>query len=91
MKFKKSNHTHTYVIRVKETINPITLDWFVELKIIHQENGETVLVGQFADQPALRGLLDQLWNLNLTVLSVERMDEQRAQGFLMKLEERRQE
>lgn len=91
MKFKKSNHAQTYAIRVKETINPITLEWFVELKFIHQENGETVLVGKFADQPALRGLLDQLWNLNLTVLSVERIDEQKVQVFLMQLDKGRQE
>jgi hypothetical protein len=33
----------------------------------------TVLTGVVADQPRLRGILDRMWNLNLTVLSVERI------------------
>ena len=42
-----------------------------DLSILPQANNETLLVGTFIDQPALRGLLDHLWNLNLTILSVE--------------------
>ncbi len=34
----------------------------------------TTLVGPVADQAALRGLLCWLWNLNLTLLSVQRLD-----------------
>jgi hypothetical protein len=35
--------------------------------------GGTVLVSPFADQAALRGFLDQLWNLNFTVISIEKV------------------
>jgi hypothetical protein len=71
---KKSNHGYMYRIRLKGALDRPIADWFGDITIIPQENGETLLVGQFADQPALRGLLDQLWNLNFTVLSVERIE-----------------
>ena len=66
--------SNTYRIRVKETLDRHLTDWIGHLTIIPQENGETLLVGSFVDQPALRGFLDQLWNLNITVITVERID-----------------
>jgi len=64
----------TYRIRVKETLDRHLTDWIGHLTLIPQENGETILVGSFTDQPALRGFLDQLWNLNITVITVERIE-----------------
>ena len=49
------------------------LDWFGDLIITPIENGGTMLSGTFPDQPALRGFLEQLWNLNITVINVERV------------------
>ena len=63
-----------YCIRIKETLNRSIADWLGDVAILPKENSETLLVGQFADQPALRGFLDQLWNLNFTVLSVDRVE-----------------
>jgi hypothetical protein len=63
-----------YRIRLKGALDRSVADWFGDITVIPQENGETLLVGQFVDQPALRGFLDQLWNLNFTVLSVERIE-----------------
>ncbi len=60
-----------YRIRLKGGIAGFIVDWFDGLSILPQENGDTVLVGQISDQAALRGLLEQLWNLNYTVLAVE--------------------
>lgn len=37
---------------------------------VHPGNGITVIVIRAVDQAALRGLLSRLWDLNLTVLSV---------------------
>ena len=34
----------------------------------------TVLTGPVADQSALRGALNRIWDLNLIVVSVERLD-----------------
>jgi hypothetical protein len=75
MPAKRSGQKLTYQIRVRETLDGSITNWLPSLTVIPQENGETVLAGQFVDQAALRGLLDELWNLNLTVLSVEASQE----------------
>ena len=70
---EKSRQENTYCIQLKGVLDHPIADWFGDITIMPLENGETLLVGQFADQSALRGFLDQLWNLNFTVLSVERI------------------
>ena len=73
MEHDQSYRPHTYRILVKETLDHIITDWYGDLTILPQEHGGTILIGAFADQPALRGFLDQLWNLNITVITVERI------------------
>ena len=63
-----------YRIRVKETLDRHFGDWADNLTLIPQENGETILISSFTDQAALRGFLDQLWNLNITIIAVERIE-----------------
>ena len=75
----KSNQGITYRIRIKETLDKPGLDWFNEIDISPAENGETLLVARFQDQPALRGFLDQLWNLNLTLVSLEQVENRNDQ------------
>ena len=65
---------NTYRIRVKETLDSHFADWLGNLSLLPQESGETLIVGSFTDQPALRGFLEQLWNLNITVITVERIE-----------------
>jgi predicted nucleotide-binding protein (sugar kinase/HSP70/actin superfamily) len=54
------------------------MDWFSEMDMTLEEDNEgnpvTVLSGPVIDQAALNGLLNKIWNLNLTVLSVEQID-----------------
>ncbi len=69
-----TNQTNQYRIQVKETFESRIADWPCDLTILPQENGTTVLLGSFQDQPALRGFLEQLWNLNISVISVERIE-----------------
>lgn len=71
---KKANRKSTYRIRIQGIMNSTFADWLGQVTLVPQENNETILVGQFADQAALRGLLDQLWNLNFTVLYLERTE-----------------
>lgn len=74
MDYNQPNPEATYRITIKETLlNPGAV-WLDGISVTPQANGETQLTGTFADQPALRGLLDQLWNLNYTVLSLERIE-----------------
>ena len=56
--------------------------WLEELRLSYRlsENGDEVtdLNGTVPDQSALQGVLNRIWNLNLTVLSVKTSSE--AQG-----------
>jgi hypothetical protein len=74
MVHNNQQHSDTYRIRIKETLDRHFDDWLGEVEVIPQGNGETLLVSSFTDQPALRGFLDQLWNLNITVITVERIE-----------------
>ena len=69
-----SHQSNKYRIRVTETLDRQFTDWLGNLTIIPQANGETLIVGTFPDQSAFRGFLDQLWNLNITVITVERIE-----------------
>ena len=61
----------TYEIRVKGNLGPEWSAWFDGFTIAPQDNEETILVGQVADQPALHGLLAKIQNLGLTLVRVE--------------------
>ncbi len=71
---RKQAQSTSYRILVGETLNRHITDWYGDLTIIPQASGKTILLGAFEDQSALRGFLDQLWNLNITVISVERVE-----------------
>lgn len=71
-----------YQIQVKGRLSPGWLDWFGGLQIQYLENGETSLIGPVTDQMALQRVLDQLWYLGLTVLSVHRLDAEEEIFFL---------
>jgi len=72
----------TYHIRIKEALDRSTISWFGEITIAPQENGESLLVGQFADQSALRGFMDRLWNLNFTILYLERIESEKPEQLM---------
>jgi hypothetical protein len=48
-------------------------DWFDQMEI-STEGDQTILTGAVADQAALHGLLIRIRDLNLTLLSVERLE-----------------
>ncbi len=47
---------------------------WLEGMVISYNNGCTVLTGKMADQAALRGLLSKVWDLNQTLISVNRVE-----------------
>lgn len=61
-----------YRIKLKGRLDPKWSDWFEKMEI-STESGETILTGPVADQAALHGLLIRIRDLNLTLLSVERI------------------
>jgi hypothetical protein len=62
-----------YRIRLKEHLDSKWSEWFEQMAI-STEGGETILTGPVADQAALHGLLIRIRDLNLTLLSVERLE-----------------
>jgi hypothetical protein len=69
-----------YEIRVKGRSAPNWADWFGEMQVrATSEDGqklsEFLLIGDLSDQSALLGLLMRLHNLNLTILSVRKIEE----------------
>jgi hypothetical protein len=74
MEKNESCQSNTYRILVNETLDRHFTDWYGDLTILPQEKGKTILIGRFTDQPALRGFLEQLWNRNITVINVERLE-----------------
>lgn len=63
-----------YAIRIIEQINPAMLVWFEGFSLQTTETGETILTGSIADQSALHGLLAKIRDLNLTLISINRID-----------------
>jgi hypothetical protein len=62
-----------YRIHVKESLGHDMKEYFPGLTIATQENGEAILTAPVVDQAALRGLLNHLWDFNITVTAVERI------------------
>jgi hypothetical protein len=59
-----------YQIRIKGHLVHQWSDWFGGLTITLDENGDTLLTGPVVDQAALHGLLRQVRDLGMPLLSV---------------------
>jgi hypothetical protein len=62
-------------IRVKGHLSSQWSDWLEGLEVTWLDNGETVLSGTVVDQAALMGILNKLNGLNLTLLSVNEVNQ----------------
>jgi len=63
-----------YTIRVKGHLDQSWSAWFDGMTITNEANGDTVISGHVADQAALHSLLVKVHNLNLTLISVLRIE-----------------
>jgi len=64
----------SYEVRVKGVIDAALASyWFEGFTVTQLPRGESVLTGQVADQSALLGLLAQMRDLGLPILSVRRV------------------
>jgi hypothetical protein len=59
-----------YQIRLKGHLGPQWTDWFEDLTLTLEDNGETLLTGPLVDQAALYSLLRKVRDLGLPLLSV---------------------
>jgi hypothetical protein len=62
-----------YQIRVKDHIDDEWAEWFAPLQIANDSNGEATFTGPVRDQSELHGLIEKVFNLNLTLLAVNQI------------------
>jgi hypothetical protein len=67
----------TYRIQVQGCIPPRWSDWYGGLSVTEEQDAAgqpvTTLIGPVPDQPGLRGIVNKLWDLNLTLIGIERL------------------
>lgn len=84
MRNETSTQQANYEIQVEGYLDERWGTWFsgltVTLQHVDQQPPITTLTGPVADQSALRGLLGKLWDLNLTILSVQRIETEKDDG-----------
>lgn len=72
-----------YQIQLEGTLDESWSAWFsgFQMQNKEDENGRTLttLTGPAPDQAALRGLVNKIWDLNLILVSIERIDNRTKQ------------
>lgn len=61
-----------YQIRVQGHLSDRLSEWFAPLQIANEPAGEATLTGPLRDQAELYGVLLKLYNLNFTLIAVQR-------------------
>jgi hypothetical protein len=69
-----------YQIRIKGHLGHQWADWFEDLTITLEDNGDTLLTGSVIDQAALHGLLRKVRDLGVPLLSVSRVETGQAEA-----------
>ena len=69
-----------YAIRVKGHLEARWVDWFDDLRVIHEADGTTTLTGPMIDQAALYGLLRKVRDLGLPLIGINRLGPSQALG-----------
>ena len=69
-----------YQIRVRGALDPSWSEWFGDLAITHDADGDSTLIGPVTDQTALYGLLARARDLGLTLLAVQQGEPQGDEG-----------
>ena len=70
-----------YQIRIKGHLKPQWADWFENLTMSLEDNGDTLLTGPVVDQAALYGLLKKVRDLGIPLLSVSQIDQSPTSRF----------
>lgn len=69
----KPDQPMVYQIRVKGHLGPRWKDWFGDVTITLEDNGDTLLTGPIVDQAALHGLLRKVRDLGVPLISAIRI------------------
>jgi hypothetical protein len=68
-------HGGFFEIHVKGHLDKSWSDWLEGLEVKLLDNGEMRLSGYIVDQAALMGILNKLYGLNLTLLSMNKVNQ----------------
>jgi hypothetical protein len=78
-----NHHQQLYQIRVQGRLDKRWADWFEGMTMGLERASDntliTTLTGSVADQARLRGILSKLWDLNLILISVIRIEMPKAE------------
>ncbi len=66
-----------YHIRIQGYLDIAWSEWFEDLTVTHEPDGQTLLAGPVQDQAALFGLLIKVRDLGLTLISVNHVPDER--------------
>jgi hypothetical protein len=72
------NQAMVYQIRIKGHLGSQWADWFEDLTITLEDNGDTLLTGPVVDQAALHGLLKKVRDLGMPLVSVSPLEHDQA-------------
>jgi hypothetical protein len=70
-------HPGFFEIHVKGHLDDSWSDWLEGLEVKLLDTGEMILFGHIGDQAALMGILNKLYRLNLTLLSVSEVNQKK--------------
>jgi hypothetical protein len=68
-------HEGFFEIHIKGHLDESWSDWLEGLEVKLLGNGETILFGHIRDQAALMGILNRLYSLNLVILSMNEINQ----------------
>jgi hypothetical protein len=71
---KTTSEPIVYQIRIEGHLGRPLANWFGGLTIVLTENGDTLVTGPVVDQAALFGLLRQVRDLGMPLVSVHRLE-----------------
>ncbi len=77
--YQAADSPAAYEIRLKGYLPTYWSDWFDDMDVTHDDEGNTRLTGPIADQAALHGVLNKIRDLGLVLLSVRALSSSRVQ------------
>ena len=70
---QKKNISEKYEIRIQGHLDNRWAEWFYGMSITHECDGSTTLCGPLPDQTVLHSVLDRIRDMNLQLVSVNRV------------------
>jgi len=70
---QKKNACENYEIKIQGHLDSKWSEWFYGMTITHERDGTTTLCGPLPDQTVLHSVLDRIRDMNLPLISVNKV------------------